>query len=196
MRGPLKFPVIRTERLLLTLPPTETAPRMLVHLKENREHLSRWTPPTPAGYYTVPYWRERFISAREEFKRGQSMRLVLFSREESEEGDVIGVCNFSNIIRGAFHACYLGYHLDQRAEGRGLMQEALTAAIEYAFESLRLHRIMANYLPVNERSGNLLKRLGFVVEGYARDYLLIGGRWQDHILTSLTNPNIGAEDIQ
>jgi ribosomal-protein-alanine N-acetyltransferase len=44
-------------------------------------------------------------------------------------------------------------------------------------------------MPRNQRSGNLLKRLGFVVEGYARDYLLINDRWEDHILTSLTNPD-------
>ena len=36
-------------------------------------------------------------------------------------------------------------------------------------------------------SGNLLKRLGFVVEGYARDYLMINNQWQDHVLTSLIN---------
>lgn len=48
---------------------------------------------------------------------------------------------------------------------------------------------MANYMPHNQRSGNLLRRLGFVVEGYARDYLLINGRWEDHIQTSLINPN-------
>lgn len=28
-----------------------------------------------------------------------------------------------------------------------------------------------------------------VVEGYARDYLMINGQWQDHILTSLINRN-------
>ena len=48
---------------------------------------------------------------------------------------------------------------------------------------------MAAYLPHNQRSANLLKRLGFVVEGYACDYLMINGQWQDHILTSLTNRN-------
>lgn len=195
MKGQREFPIIRTRRLLLTLPTTEAAPRMLAHLEQNREHLARWTPPVPSNYYTVPYWRERFISAREEFKRGQSMRLVLFPLDEPE-GRVLGVCNFSNIIRGAFHACYLGYHVDGREEGRGLMNEALTAAIAYAFESLKLHRIMANYLPVNERSGNLLRRLGFAVEGYARDYLFIDGRWQDHILTSLVNPNLKPEDVR
>lgn len=56
-----------------------------------------------------------------------------------------------------------------------------------------MHRIMAAYLPYNQRSGKLLKRLGFIVEGYARDYLTIDGQWQDHILTSLTNRNWKAD---
>ena len=55
------------------------------------------------------------------------------------------------------------------------------------FQELRMHRIMANYLPTNERSGSLLRRLGFKVEGYARDYIYINGAWRDHILTSLVN---------
>jgi ribosomal-protein-alanine N-acetyltransferase len=195
MQSRREIPFIETERLLLTIPGSEAATRMLAHLEENREHLARWTPPAPAEYYTENYWQDVLLNARDEFKRGQSMKLVLFPREDPA-GPVQGVCNFSNIIRGPFHACYLGYHLDYRAEGHGLMQEALTAAIEYAFESLKLHRIMANYLPVNERSGKLLRRLGFVVEGYARDYLLIGERWQDHILTSLTNRHLHPKDLQ
>jgi ribosomal-protein-alanine N-acetyltransferase len=195
MKERSEIPVIKTERLLLTLPPGEAAPRMLVHLEENRQHLMRWTPPAPPDYYTEDFWRERFRSAREAFKRGQSMSLVLFPRQDPK-GPVLGICNFSNIVRGPFQACYLGYHLDYRAEGRGMMREALAAALRYAFESLRLHRIMANYLPVNERSGWLLRRLGFVVEGYARDYLLIEDRWQDHVLTSLTNPNLHPKDVQ
>ena len=51
-----------------------------------------------------------------------------------------------------------------------------------------MHRVMASYIPVNERSGRLLKKLGFIVEGYARDYIYINGSWRDHILTSLVNP--------
>jgi ribosomal-protein-alanine N-acetyltransferase len=67
------------------------------------------------------------------------------------------------------------------------MRESLQASISYVFSELRLHRIMANYMPFNRRSGGLLRRLGFVVEGYARDYLQINGAWEDHVLTSLTN---------
>jgi hypothetical protein len=40
----------------------------------------------------------------------------------------------------------------------------------------------------NERSARLLERLRFEREGYAKAYLSIAGRWQDHVLTALINP--------
>ena len=67
------------------------------------------------------------------------------------------------------------------------MYEALRAAIEYAFDTKKLHRIMANYMLANVRSGKLLRRLNFSVEGFARDYLRIAGKWEDHVLSALTN---------
>ncbi len=48
----------------------------------------------------------------------------------------------------------------------------------------RLHRVMATHLPENLRSARLLRRLGFAVEGYARDFLQINGRWRDTVLLS------------
>jgi ribosomal-protein-alanine N-acetyltransferase len=181
-----EYPVIETERLVLTLPAPGMGARMLAYVEENREHLAQWSPPAPDGYYTESFWLEHIAQARQEFERGRSMKLVIFERA-NVMGRVVGVCNFSNIIRGPFQACFLGYHLDGRDVGRGIMSEALRGAIEYAFENLRLHRVMANYIPRNERSGRVLRRLGFTVEGYARDYLLINGAWEDHILTALTN---------
>ena len=69
------------------------------------------------------------------------------------------------------------------------MTEALGSALTYVFEELGIHRVMANYLPENERSAALLERLGFMKEGFARDYLMIAGRWRDHVLTAKNNPN-------
>ncbi len=71
------------------------------------------------------------------------------------------------------------------------MREILEAGINYAFEELKLHRIMANYIVENDRSGRLLASLGFETEGVAKSYLKINGRWQDHQLTSKLNPNDG-----
>ena len=114
------------------------------------------------------------------------MRLFLFPNDEPAR--IIGSAHYSVFNRGAAHHCYLGYALAENAQGKGYMFEALQSANAYVFSTLNLHRIMANYMPRNQRSGNLLKRLGFTVEGFARDYVMINGQWEDHLLTSLTNP--------
>jgi len=67
--------------------------------------------------------------------------------------------------------------------------EAAGAVVTYAFETLRLHRLETSYQPTNERSGRVLRKLGFVVEGYARDYLFLNGAWRDGILAARINPD-------
>lgn len=176
-----------TERLLLrpTLPADAAA--MAAFYERNEEHLREMTPLRPPGYHDIEAWRERLVGFEHERCDGRALRLALWSRHDSSH--IIGNANFSNVIRGAFQACYLGYDLDANYQGRGLMHEALVAALTYVFEELGLHRVMANYRPENQRSGRLLRRLGFVEEGYARDYLFISGAWRDHVLTARSNPN-------
>ncbi|WP_437756622.1 GNAT family N-acetyltransferase [Sorangium sp. So ce1389] len=178
---------IETPRLRLSIPPLELAGRYLDYFERNREHLARWDPPRPEGFYTEAFWRERLQRDRDDLDGDRALRLAIQWRD-APGGEVIGVCNFNQFVRGAFQAATLGYSLDQRAVGSGVMSEALEAAIAHMFDTLGFHRVMANYLPYNERSGRLLRRLGFVVEGYARDYLFIDGAWRDHVLTALTNP--------
>ncbi|WP_429495935.1 GNAT family N-acetyltransferase [Paraburkholderia youngii] len=115
---------------------------------------------------------------------GVAVHLLLFSLGT---GEIVGECNFTNIVRGPFQACHLGFSLAKRFEGQGLMREALSSAITYIFDEIGLHRIMANFRPENVRSEQLLKRLGFEREGLARSYLRINGVWVDHVLTSLIN---------
>jgi ribosomal-protein-alanine N-acetyltransferase len=182
------IPIIETERLVLTIPEASAASRYLAFAIENDAHLARWEPPHPEGFFTEGFWRKRIERNREEYLRDMSLRLAIVGRDD-RGGPILGHCNYSNFVRGAFQACYLGYSVDRRWEGKGLMTEALRASIAFIFGRLRLHRIMANYIPTNERSGRLLRRLGFVVEGYARDYLYIHDGWRDHIMTALTNPS-------
>ena len=56
-------------------------------------------------------------------KQGSAFYFGLFDPDEKE---IIGVANFSNVVRGSFHACYLGYSIGQKWQGKGLMFEALT----------------------------------------------------------------------
>ena len=182
-------PVLRTERLLLTLPGPGAAEEHVRFARENARHLGPWEPPAPEGYHTVRFWRDRLSKNLREHERGLSVRLSIYWRKDPKS-PVLGNCNFTNFVWGAFHCATLGYRLDHRVVGQGVMTEALRGAIQYMFREQGFHRIQANYRPTNERSGAVLRRLGFVVEGYARDYLFIDGAWRDHVLTSLMNPDM------
>lgn len=157
-------------------------------------HLDRWSPPPVAGFFGESFWAERLAIAVEEFAADRAARFVLQERVtpprggDGADGPILGTINYTNIVRGAFHACHLGYQIARAHEGRGLMAEALQATNAFMFDALRMHRIMANFRPENDRSRRLLERLGFVREGLARDYLFIDGAWRDHVLTSLTHP--------
>lgn len=178
------LPVIETERLVLRLPGANDAAKMHAYQVDNRAFHGPWNPRYPEKFYTVEFWEERLALNQVEYEEDRSLRLAMYE----PGGAIIGTLNFNNFVRGVFQACHLGYGIDRRHEGRGLMSEALRASIDFCFEELDLHRIMANYIPTNERSANLLKRLGFRVEGYAYDYLLIDGQWRDHVLTALVRP--------
>ena len=183
------LPELATARLVVRLARPGMQAAMARFLAENYEgHLDRWSPPAASAFFTETFWRDRLAVAVEEFHAGRAARFVL-QLPGPETGPVIGTCNYTNIVRGPFLACHLGYQIARAHEGRGLMAEALRAANAFTFRELRLHRIMANYRPENERSGRLLERLGFVREGIARDYLFIDGAWRDHVLTALVNPD-------
>jgi len=183
------LPELATARLVVRLARPGMQAAMARFLAENfAGHLDRWSPPAAAAFFTESFWRDRLAIAVEEFHAGRAARFVL-QAPGPESGPVIGTCNYTNIVRGPFLACHLGYQIARAYEGQGLMSEALRAANGFAFRELRLHRIMANYRPENERSGRLLERLGFVREGVAKDYLFIDGAWRDHVLTALVNPD-------
>lgn len=60
------------------------------------------------------------------------------------------------------------------------MHEGVGLVLDEAFGPLGLHRIEANIQPDNEASIALVRRLGFVREGYLEGYLRINGEWRDH----------------
>ena len=113
---------------------------------------------------------------------------VHFIATDPQTGAMLAACNFTNIVRGIFQACHLGFSVDHALQGQGLMYEVAQVGITYMFDTQGLHRIMANHLPSNVRSEQLLRRLGFVREGHARAYLKIAGQWEDHVLNALVNP--------
>lgn len=152
----------------------------------NRDFLREWEPKREDAFFSEAGWTQRLIKLNELHRMGLGYYLIIL---DSNSGEMLGTISFSNISRFPFYACNVGYSLSQTAQGRGVMTRALRMAVEYMFNIQNLHRIMAGYMPRNKRSESVLKRLEFTQEGLAKDYLLINGKWEDHVLTSLTNAN-------
>ena len=184
-----RSPWLTGPRVTVRMPRESDIPSILHFFARNREFFAATDPPRPENFYTESFWRVKVTEVEEAFRRDRSCLLFVFDQESA----LIGMISLSELVRGAFQACYLGYLLDERSQGKGFMSEALRLVIDFAFRDWQIHRLMANYMPTNEKSGRLLRRLGFAVEGYARDYLFINGEWRDHVLTSLTNPAQAAD---
>lgn len=145
----------------------------------NKSHLAPSMPQRSPEFYTEVYWRDQLLNYESSLNAGKELRFIMMN-----DNSIIGSINYDQIIKGPFQACYLGYSIDRKYQGKGLMREALSQTISQTISRFGLNRIMANYEPSNERSGKLLKSLGFEREGFARKYLKLNGAWKDHILTS------------
>ena len=104
----------------------------------------------------------------------------------TEDGELAGVININEIVRGVFWSGYLGYYAFVPHNGHGYMKKGLRAVLEEAFRRQHLHRLEANIQPDNQASRELVKGLGFRLEGYSPRYLKLAGRWRDHERWAIT----------
>jgi ribosomal-protein-alanine N-acetyltransferase len=187
----LTLPVLTTPRLVLRVPSAGDAEALAAFVLRNREHLRPFEPTRPDSWFTPQFWVKELPALSSRVLREELVAFILVSRFGATP-TIVGCCSLTDIVRGPFQAAYLGFGLDHAHVGQGFMTEALQSVLGFAFGSLELHRVMANHVPRNERSARLLERLGFEREGFAKAYLHLDGRWQDHVLTALTSDRWGA----
>ncbi|UJF17911.1 GNAT family N-acetyltransferase [Vibrio sp. SS-MA-C1-2] len=173
--------MLETDRLILEPISYHHAPALYRYYCNNADHLEPWEPTRDEDFYTLRFWQQVGLSSEHSFSEGREFRFALIEKSSQQ---LIGVCNFTCVMGGAFQACYLGYSIDHQHQNQGLMSEGIKAGIDFIFNEVGLNRIMANYLPHNRNSARVLEKLGFEIEGRAKRYLKIDGKWQDHILTA------------
>ncbi len=148
----------------------------------NAEFLKPFEPAWPEGCLEPDFFRRRVERLANDWEGDNTYAFLIFMQGTHE---LLGGININNVTRGAAQMASLGYWIDQPQQGKGLMSDAAGTALDFAFGPLRLARMNAATLVHNDKSQKMLLRLGFEEEGFARSYIQINGRRQDHILYGL-----------
>ena len=172
---------LETKRLHLRILDETYARQVLTFYQNNRLFLEPWEPSRNDAFYTLEAQQTGLYLDQQATQNGQMLRFWLYTKSTDKSiSTLIGTVAITNIIRGVFKSCYIGYKLDERYCGHGYMAEALDAVVRFAFEEFNLHRIEAHIMPRNKKSIKVITRAGFGYEGLSKDYLKINGKWENH----------------
>lgn len=101
------------------------------------------------------------------------------------QGRAIGEILLDNFVEADQRASLIVGILDKGTLGKGLGTEAIRVIAEFAFETLKLHKLSTRVLAFNTRAIRAYERVGFVREGLERESALIGGTWHDDVIVGL-----------
>ncbi len=128
-------------------------------------------------WVSAPLDEEEFAGYIQRSQRSDSAFYWIRRRDNNR---LAGVIHLSQMFHGFFCSAYAGFYSFTGQDGRGFMTEGLKLVLREAFGPLGLHRVEANIQPGNARSIALVKRVGFIKEGFSPNYLRINEEWRDH----------------
>ena len=179
--------LIRAPQVLLEGPTAirplarEDASALLAARARSRVHLAPWEPVRDATYFTLEWQRSLCELSERAWVEDTAYGFAVV-----EGTELVGGVNLSNVVRGAWHNCTVGYWLAADATGLGHATRALRLALGFAFVYAELHRVQAAIIPTNTASLAVVRRVGMRHEGTALRYLRIAGAWQDHEIFATT----------
>jgi ribosomal-protein-alanine N-acetyltransferase len=178
------LPIVEGDGVFLRAPQMSDYSEWTTLREASRAFLTPWEPTWPSDDLSRSAFRRRLRRYAEDQRADTSYAFFLFRKSDEA---LVGGLTLANIRRGVAQAGSLGYWIGEPFARRGLMTGAVQGLVPFAFGSLRLHRLEAACIPSNNASIRLLEKVGFVREGYAREYLCINGLWQDHLLFARLN---------
>lgn len=179
--------IYETERLLLKVVNSAAAEQILDFYLRDKELFEQFEPERIPDFYTIEKLRKIADLEYHAAESGSIYRYYAYEKENP--GRIIGTICFHDIRRGFSSHCEIGYKFSSACHRRGYATEALGAITRAIFSDLKLNYITAWVLPDNIASIRLLTRVGFSFERIKRSHLFLQGRWRDHALYVMANPN-------
>lgn len=154
----------------------------------NSGWLRPWEATLPPGSQTGPTTYAGLVrSLTRQARDGRMLPWLIFYDPVVGRGrsDFAGQLTVSGIVGGSASWGQIGYWVDERLAGRGIIPTAVALAVDYCFEVMHLHRIEIAIRPENGASLRVVAKLGFRPEGLRPRYLHIDGEWRDHLVFAL-----------
>ncbi|MEM7289050.1 MAG: GNAT family protein [Pseudomonadota bacterium] len=145
----------------------------------SQQFLQPWEPSWPDDDLSLIGYRRRLRAYERHRQSGWGRTFFLFDGNNRE---LLGGVSLTRISYGMSMSTTLGYWMGERHANQGIMKKSVPAILSFAFDDLGLKRVEAACLPENQRSRHLLRKCGFRQEGYAKEYLEINGKREDHVL--------------
>jgi len=174
------FPVLTTERLVLRQANMEDVEEIFVLRSDPRilQYLDR--EPAKTKQDAIDFIT--LITDAVNENKGVSWNITLKGEDKT-----IGIISFWNLTKEHYRA-ETGYVLHPDYQGKGIMDEAMKAVLDYGFRVMKVHSIEANINPLNLPSQKVLERNGFVREAYFRENYYHNGVFTDSAIYSLLTP--------
>jgi ribosomal-protein-alanine N-acetyltransferase len=176
------------EKIELKVLTPEDTEEVLEYFLKNKDYLEPYEPEREREYYTLDAQNRYLVEGYRQFLNNESVQFGIYLSKK-----LIGRIRISNIVLGVFKNAFIGYSIDEKYQGQGLMKEAVQVAIKFAFEDLGLHRIEAATLVDNIKSQRVLLANGFKQIGISEKYLHINGKWRDHVVFYKIDENINED---
>jgi ribosomal-protein-alanine N-acetyltransferase len=147
----------------------------------NAGWLAPWEATHPDASSSAPTFGQMVRSFSREARSGRMLPFAV-----DLDGVLVGQLTVSGIAWGSLRSGQIGYWVDRRVAGRGIIPTAVAMATDHCFFALGLHRIEVNIRPETRASLRVAQKLGFRPEGIRYRYLHIDGDWRDHSTFALT----------
>jgi ribosomal-protein-alanine N-acetyltransferase len=169
-------PVLRGEGFTLRELRTSDAKSLLALL--TTEEVTRFISPPP----TTLEGFERFIEwAAHERQAG---RYLCFAVVPDGYDTAVGLFQIRQ-LSSSFETAEWGFALGSAFWGSGLFAKGSELVVEFAFDTLGVHRLEARAAVENGRGNGALQKIGAVKEGILRKSFLRGGRYLDQALWTI-----------
>ena len=145
--------------------------------QENQAYLTPWEPEWDARHLTRLTYRSRLAKFKKMVANDEAYPFHIFRASDDR---LIGACNITHVQRQVAQTAQLGYWVGEHYARQGFARASVSAAVKFCFETLGLHRVEAGVQADNIASIKVLTAMGFELEGTARGYLKINGKWEDH----------------